>query len=125
MARDVWIASLSSCKSSHCHAEPSHHYAGPSGHQAESSPHHIAEPSHHHAGLSCPTNNDDAMLSDDSGPSSLPNNDVDVVMGETFNDEVYGLSQLCYSGWIANHIEQLGQKRWGSNGIISFANKGE
>ena len=54
---------------------------------------------YHHAGLSCPTNDDDvmlsddlgpsflannddnAMLSDDPGPSSLANNDVDVAMG--------------------------------------------
>jgi hypothetical protein len=46
-------------------------------------------------------------------------------MGETFDEEVYGLSKLHCSRRIANHLEQLGQQRWGPNAIIHLPNHGE
>ena len=41
------------------------------------------------------------------------------------DDLVYGLSMLCCSGQIANHIEHIAQQHWGVTDIAYFVNDRE
>jgi hypothetical protein len=67
-----------------------------------------------------PTNADADM---DERASSPPNDDAG--MGENFDDEVYGLSDLRRSQRIAGRVENIGQQRWGSNAPANFVNNRE
>ena len=46
-------------------------------------------------------------------------------MGENLDGEVYGLTNLCQSQWIAEGIEKIGQQQWGSNVSVHFVNDRE
>jgi hypothetical protein len=56
-------------------------------------------------------------------PSTL--SDDDAGMGGYLDREVYGLSNLRRSQRIADHVEKIGQERWGSNAPVHFVNNRE
>ena len=60
---------------------------------------------------------------DHPAPSPLPINDAG--MGENLDSEVYGLSNLRQSRWIAAHVERMGQQWWKSNASVHVVNDRE
>jgi hypothetical protein len=70
-----------------------------------------------------PDPHEDVMDHDHPAPSPLPNDDAG--MGENLNGEVYGLSNLRRSRRIADTVEKLRQRRWGSNASVHVVNNRE
>jgi hypothetical protein len=70
-----------------------------------------------------PPHEDLSMDIDSPAPSPLPNDDAG--MGENFDGEVYGLSNLRRSRRIADGVKKIGQQRWGSNAPVHFVNDRE
>ena len=70
-----------------------------------------------------PTNADADFFMDERASSPPPNDDAG--MGENLDDEVYGLSNLCWSQQIAGHVENIVQQWWGSNAPANFVNNRE
>ena len=68
----------------------------------------------------------DAALDSHMMVDDLPGTSLDIPSSPVPSPvHVYGLSTLCCSGWIANHVEQVGQQWWVLNNIVHFINDRE
>ena len=68
----------------------------------------------------------DAALDSHMMVDDLPGTSLDITSSPVPPPvHVYGLSTLRCSGWIANHVEQVGQQRWVLNNTVHFTNDRE
>ena len=58
-------------------------------------------------------------------PDPLSDDDIGMHIGENIDAEVYGLSNLRRSRWIADSVKKIREQRWGSNASVHFVDNRE